>query len=262
MPARRLPWFKLWPEAMRHEKIVLLSDGAFRTWITVLAAGSEQGVRWRFATVKHAASVTGRPAKHIRELIAARLIDEGDSGELWVHDWRQWQDRYASDVAPRREAEHSVNGHGTLREQSANGSPPSPPPDPPLSPRRGESETGEAEGEGEVTSPQPPPQAEGERPKPRRRRRDEPVEEPVTPLTPADRDRWEAAVTYLARAMPPPRLAGLVRPLEPIGRAQDGGLLLRAPPRIARDALGLISVLGRALESVGDEHGQRAAIVK
>lgn len=94
---------------MRHEKIALLSDGTFRTWVMVLSAGSEQAVRWHFASVKHAASVTGRPVKHIRELIRGRLIDETVSGELWVHDWRQWQDRYESDFAPRTLPEDSAN---------------------------------------------------------------------------------------------------------------------------------------------------------
>lgn len=120
MPAQRLPWFKLWPEALSHEKVVGLSDGAFRTWITVLAEGSRQAVRWRFASVKHAVSVTGRPVKHIRELIAARLLDEAETGELWVHDWRQWQDRYVSDFAPKAPRERSVKTPSLLRDDSAN----------------------------------------------------------------------------------------------------------------------------------------------
>jgi hypothetical protein len=115
-----LPWFKLWPEALSHEKVVGLSDGAFRTWITVLAEGSRQAVRWRFASVKHAVSVTGRPVKHIRELIAARLLDEAATGELWVHDWRQWQDRYVSDFAPKAPRERSVKAPSLLRDDSAN----------------------------------------------------------------------------------------------------------------------------------------------
>lgn len=120
VPAQRLPWFKLWPEALSHEKVVGLSDGAFRTWITVLAEGSRQAVRWRFASLKHAATVTGRPVKHLRELIAARLLDEAETGELWVHDWRQWQDRYASDFAPKSVRQDSANAPRTLREDSAN----------------------------------------------------------------------------------------------------------------------------------------------
>lgn len=114
----------------------------------------------------------------------------------------------------------------------------------------------------EYPSPNPSPPAGRGSARPRRRRRDEPADELVTPLTTADRERWAAAVTYLARAIPPVRLDGIVRPLEPIGRAQDGGLLLRAPPTIAQDAVGMIGALARALETVGDEHGQRAAIVK
>ncbi len=45
--------------------------------------------------------VTGRPVKHLRELIAARLLDEAETGELWVHDWRQWQDRWCNPIERR-----------------------------------------------------------------------------------------------------------------------------------------------------------------
>jgi hypothetical protein len=163
MPAPRLPWFKLWPEAMRHEKVALLSDGVFRTWIVTLGQASEQATRWRFGSVQHAATVTGRPAKHIRELVTAELLDLSETGEVWVHNWRKWQERYASDFSPRTHDEHSVKAPSRLRDDSANAVPPSPSPwTPALSPRRGESETGDTEGDGRTT-PLPPP-AEGEYP--------------------------------------------------------------------------------------------------
>ena len=83
----------------------------------------------------------------------------------------------------------------------------------------------------------------------------------MTPLTTADRDRWEAAIGHLQRFMMPSLLSGVIKPLEPAGRAQGGGLLLRAPPNIAGDARAKLSVVRRALEEVGDAAGSRATIV-
>jgi hypothetical protein len=222
MPARRLPWFKLWPEAMRHEKIVLLSDSTFRTWIVVLAAGSEQAVRWRFASIKHVVSVTGRPARHIHELIRARLIDEDESGELWVHDWRQWQDRYESDFAPRTLLEDSANAPNKLRAE-------------------GEKEK-EQEQDGDTPTPQPPPasgkgSAAGAADDKRRGRRngaahhDEPAQSDaeLTPATPGDVAVWNQARAELVDGWSPAN-AEKLEAFEPLGRAADGGLHLRAPP--------------------------------
>jgi hypothetical protein len=244
MPARRLPWFKLWPEAMRHEKIALLSDGAFRTWVTVLAAGSEQAVRWRFASVKHAVSVTGRPSRQIRELISARLIDESEDGELWVHDWRQWQDRYESDFIPR-----------TRREDSAN--------DPRSLPGEGRGEKRETERDVEAT-PQPPPR-EGER-----RRRGERANGPaahdeatppvaLAPITPGDVATWNQARVEMAADMLPANAEKLAT-LEPIGRGPDGGLHLRAPPHLGLDRAR--QHVARALLDAGDTAGPRVVIVE
>lgn len=225
MPARRLPWFKLWPEAMRHEKVVLLSDGAFRTWIVTLAAGSEQAIRWRFASVAHVVSVTGRPEAEINELIGAKLLDASASGEVWVHDWRQWQDRYASDFAPR-----------TLRNGSAN-VPRSLPGE-----LRGENKSTEREGE---TSPLPPPHAEGEL--------------ALTTATTDDVSLWERAVAAASDGMLPAN-AERIGALEPIGRGPDGGLRLRAPPDVGPMAR-FVATIRAGLEQVGDEHGRHAQIV-
>jgi len=91
MPRDRLEWFKFWERAIDHPKIALLPDGLFRTWVHVLAAGSQQPVRWHFASARHAAKAAHRPVKHIRQLITARLIDTTDGEAVVVHDWRQWQ---------------------------------------------------------------------------------------------------------------------------------------------------------------------------
>jgi hypothetical protein len=120
MPAHRLPWFKFWPEAMQHEKVALLDDGEFRTWLAILSYGSTQPTRWRFASAKHAAVVCGRPIEQVEGLIAAHLLDTAD-GELWIHDWKQWQDVYPSDFSAngaQSPGEKRRNAPRTLRERS------------------------------------------------------------------------------------------------------------------------------------------------
>ncbi len=121
MPAQRLPWFKLWPEAVDHEKVAQLGDAQFRTWITVLAKAADQPTRWHFASRRHAAVVTGRAIGHINTLVSGRLLDDLGVDGVWIHDWKQWQDRYPSDypepsanappLLPEDPPERSANGH-------------------------------------------------------------------------------------------------------------------------------------------------------
>lgn len=120
MPAKRLPWFKLWIGCTAHGKVRQLDDGTFRTWVELLDAASQQPTRGRFASEGEAAAITRRPIKHIRTLVQAGLIDAGEDG-LWLHDWSEWQDVYPSDVS---------------RERSAN-TPPNTPPNAPRTPGEG-----------------------------------------------------------------------------------------------------------------------------
>lgn len=90
MPAKRLPWQKFWPELVDHEKFVGLTDSEAWTWVRVYAKAGQQPKRGRFASVKHAAVASGRSERHIRRLIAVRLIDETTEG-LLMHDWEEWQ---------------------------------------------------------------------------------------------------------------------------------------------------------------------------
>jgi hypothetical protein len=120
--ARRLPWIKLWTESRAHEKVALLSDAQFRTWIYVLLAGAEQPKRWRFSSAQHASAVTGRPLAHIKHLVSVRLIDERDDG-LWIHDYRQWQEVYESDLPSQGNGQRSANAPPRLRQDSANAPP-------------------------------------------------------------------------------------------------------------------------------------------
>jgi hypothetical protein len=227
MPARRLPWFKLWPEAMRHEKVVLLSDGAFRAWIMTLAAGAEQTTRWRFGSVQHLLRVTGRAEAEVHELISVHLLDVAGNGEVWIHDWRQWQERFASDFTPR-----------THRNGSANSAPKLPP-----DVRR---ETGELRRETEDTSTPlpPPPQAE---------------EGAIAPATKGDVKLWTAARERLRVSMSASNWDQLIAPLEPLGRALDGGLRLRAPP--GYPAATPLAHLRTALEDEGEAMAPLAAII-
>lgn len=114
MPAKRLPWFKVWPECIKHPKVAMLTDGEFRTWLYVLAEASQQRpVRWRFESLRHVSVVTGRSEKHIKVLERARLLDFQTDG-VWVHDWKDWQDRFPSDYSGNT----AMNTPGTLPEDS------------------------------------------------------------------------------------------------------------------------------------------------
>jgi hypothetical protein len=221
---------------MRHEKIVLLSDGAFRAWVMTLAAGAEQSRRWRFASIAHLVRVTGRAETEMHELISVHLLDMGPRGEVWIHDWQQWQERYASDFSPPAHRNGSAKTPSTLREDSAN-APNSLPPDV----RR---ETGELRRETETSTPlPPPPQAEeGEEAQP----------------SADDCQLWRSALDHLSTLKPGNREQ--VNSLEPIGRAPDGGLRLRAPPghRLAR----FRPQIARALADAGDAHGTHVQIIE
>lgn len=110
MPAKRLPWLKFWPELVDHEKFSGLGDSERWTWIKLLARAGQQPVRGRFGGIAHASEVTGRPAKHIKMLIAARLLDLKDDG-LWMHDWDYWQRWRPGDDEPTPDNDPSnVNG--------------------------------------------------------------------------------------------------------------------------------------------------------
>lgn len=126
MPAKRLPWVKLWPELMEREKVRRLTDGQYRTWTYCLLAASQLPTRWRFESFEHAAYVTRRPMKEIKALAAAHFLDERSDG-VWVHDATEYQDVYPSDYGtgedpnkPPRVRHGPAHDNGNLREDSAN----------------------------------------------------------------------------------------------------------------------------------------------
>lgn len=118
MPALRPPWFKFWNEAITHEKVAMLSDAVFRTWVHVLAEGSQQPVRARFASAKHCAVATGRPIAHIRQLIARRLLDETEDGAVVIHDSADWQDVRPSDLTRSERRREATKGRTKVGHRS------------------------------------------------------------------------------------------------------------------------------------------------
>jgi hypothetical protein len=121
MPAKRLPWFKVWVGATRHEKVATLSDTDFRTWVELLDAGAQQSVRGHFDSAATAAAVVRRPLASVKRLIAARLLDDQPDG-VWLHDWPDWQRWSPEDDAidSRTTPERLTNNTRTTHEQHAN----------------------------------------------------------------------------------------------------------------------------------------------
>lgn len=91
MPRKRLPWFKVWVGATRHEKVAMLDDRTFRAWVELLDAASQQTVRGQFASTAAAASVIRRPLALVKILIQAHLLDQTADGVIQMHDWPDWQ---------------------------------------------------------------------------------------------------------------------------------------------------------------------------
>lgn len=125
MPARRLPWVKLWPELMAREKVRQLTDSQYRTWTYCLLSSSQLPVRWRFDSLEHAAYVTRRPVKDIRALAEVHFLEQRDDG-VWLHDVAEYQDVYPSDIERERSANTPPNPPQTPGEHSANGRPKTP----------------------------------------------------------------------------------------------------------------------------------------
>lgn len=100
-----------------------------------------------------------------------------------------------------------------------------------------------------VNSPQPPPQAEGASP---------PMAAQADDLSPTDAEVFAAAQDRLRADLSASNWELLVKPLKPVGRAVDGGLIVRAPPGSGR----VQHFLARALVDAGDEAGARVAIVE
>lgn len=84
---------------------------------------------------------------------------------------------------------------------------------------------------------------------------------PLSPLAPEDAATWARAREQLRADMNPANWDHLIEPLQPLGRAPDGGLYLRAPPGsgIARR---VGTVVRRALFDEGDREAVQSTIVE
>jgi hypothetical protein len=170
MPAKRLPWFKVWVGATRHEKVATLSDTDFRTWVELLDAAAQQSTRGKFDSAASAAAVVRRPLASVKRLIATRLLDDRGAEGLWLHDWPEWQrwvpDDGASDSASTPEPplnntrtthEQHANVNGTTRDLPSRGA------------ERAKTEKGDVEedvNDGPPAAPQRPPGVRAAVPKP------------------------------------------------------------------------------------------------
>lgn len=86
-------WARIDAFAPKNHKIIELSSDAVRwTWVVMLCDGKLQKPQGQWVSLKHLAGATGRPVAHLKELIAARLIDEDpNTGALTAHNWDLWQ---------------------------------------------------------------------------------------------------------------------------------------------------------------------------
>jgi hypothetical protein len=122
MPRPRLPWFKVWVGATRHNKLVSLTDREFRVWVELLDSASVQKTRGRFDSVGAAAKILRRRASEVRSVLNAGLMDVTDDG-VWMHDWKDWQrwrpedDQHTndSDIPPEELANDSPFPHESHR---------------------------------------------------------------------------------------------------------------------------------------------------
>jgi len=85
-----------------------------------------------------------------------------------------------------------------------------------------------------------------------------PVPQPAMSATPADVELWKAARNTLTSLMLKANWERHIRPIEPLGRTEDGALVLRAPP----DGSKFRTYIAKALVDAGDEAGSRVAIVE
>lgn len=272
-------WVRLADDFTDHPKIVQAGPLAGWLYVCGLAYANKYATDGFIpsAAVRRLADVE-QPSELTERLVAARLWETVEGG-FRIHDYSEYQPS-AEDVkrdreaAAKRQAEYRKR-RSEARNGARNGNGDalltgeSPPPVPGPGPAR------PGPGPALTSSPQPPPQAEGELPpnpprgarKPRGERRnghahqeaEGPQSEGVTPVTTSDREVWvQARAAVTGRCSD--GNAELIRMLEPIGRAADGGLHLRAPP-----GHGLARFRGQialALLDAGDPNGPRVLIVE
>lgn len=262
-----MTWVRLADDFADHPKVIAAGPLAGWLWVCGLAWAN------RYLTdgflplgaIRRLADVDDAPR------LAARLVDIG----LWervddgyrIHDYAEYQpsaeavreEREANRERMRswRERQKNVRSNGVTNAVTPGSPVPDPvpavnpvpagaptPPPPPSQAREGERHPRRRRGSGGESSAAPPPE----------------VELPLAPPTAEDVAVWARALADVADGMAPGNVEQ-VAALEPIGRAQDGSLRLRAPPGLHGMAR-FRSHVARALLDAGDAAGPRVVIVE
>jgi hypothetical protein len=209
------------------------------------------------------------PGEFVAALVQSKFIDQ----DRCLHDWEDFAQKWIERRQADKERKRAKRSKPASVPEMSDGHPLE---DSPPSGVTGPNRTG-PNLTGPDTSPQPPPQAEGEGAadaagKKRRGGRrngvvhDEPTSPPgegVTPVTPGDREVLNQALAALRVESDTPAWRSNVEQialLEPIGRAADGGLHLRAPPGLGLGKF--TNHVARALLDAGDQAASRVAIVE
>lgn len=84
-------WVKLYKYLPSNPKIKLLTDGAFRAYVTALALSEDEQVRGRWKTREYLAAALGkRLARHIDRLLELELLVEYDDDMIGIHAFDYW----------------------------------------------------------------------------------------------------------------------------------------------------------------------------
>jgi hypothetical protein len=97
----RISWFRLSVDFHEHEKVIGLSDGAYRALIGLFTYCAQQRNDGRFGEQTLSKLVK---LCHRRELFVSRLLErnEGETGMISIHGWLDWQESRA-DMEQRTE---------------------------------------------------------------------------------------------------------------------------------------------------------------
>lgn len=81
-------WFRFDCDAVRHPKVVRLSDAEFRVWVEAISYAAEQGTDGRIA--RDWIRAARIPDQAVQSLLDAGLVEER-GGDLWLHDYLDHQ---------------------------------------------------------------------------------------------------------------------------------------------------------------------------
>ena len=271
-----MAWIESHQELARHPKTLRL---ARRLGVSIPAAIGHLQLLWWWAMdfasdgslaafeaeeIATAVMWDGEPDALLAALLAAKFVDEAPDG-LAIHDWHDYAGRLVTRKQANAERMREARAKNVQRTSGARAGATGP--DLTIPDLTGPN----------PSSPTPPPQAEGgdaadAAGKKRRRGRrnvvvhDEPVptaEPSRAPVTPSDRKVLNQALAALRAEHDTPAWRSNTDQLErlqPIGRAPDGGLHLRAPPG---SGLGRFrGQIARALLDAGDSAAARVTIVE